>query len=145
MAIAKRVFLFVVVNILVMIMLMVVIRVFGLDRMLTAKGINYPMTAAFCLVWGMGGAFISLLMSRFIAKMSLGVQVIDPNDPDPDRRALVTMVHGLARDAGMSTMPEVGMYESPEVNAFATGPSRSRALVAVSSGLLQCNACAAAK
>jgi len=137
MAIAKRVLLFIVVNFFVIIMLSIVIRLFGLDRMLTARGLNYPMLMGFCLIWGMGGAFISLLLSRFIAKIAMGVQVIDPDDPDPDRRGVVTLVHRLARDAGLSVMPEVGVYESPEVNAFATGPTRSQALVAVSTGLLR--------
>jgi heat shock protein HtpX len=66
----------------------------------------------------------------------MGVRVIDPATADPAARGLVEMVHRLARTAGLSVMPEVGIYDSPEVNAFATGPSRSRALVAVSAGLL---------
>ena len=67
----------------------------------------------------------------------MGVQVVDPNTTDPEGRQLVETVHHLARAAGLSHMPEVGVYQSPEINAFATGPSQSRALVAVSSGLLQ--------
>jgi heat shock protein HtpX len=90
----------------------------------------------FCFIWGMGGAFISLLLSRWMAKMMMGVRVVDPNTSDPDAQRLVQTVYRLARTAGLDTMPEVGIYDSPEVNAFATGPSRSRALVAVSSGLL---------
>ena len=90
----------------------------------------------FCFVWGMGGAFISLALSRLMAKMMMGVRVIDPNTSDPDLQRLVQTVHHLARAAGLSTMPDVGIYDSPEINAFATGPSRSRALVSVSSGLL---------
>jgi len=92
---------------------------------------------AFCLVWGMGGAFISLAISRIMAKMMMGVKVIDPRQlHDPQLQWLVETVHRLARSAGISTMPEVGIYDSPEVNAFATGPTKNRALVAVSSGLL---------
>jgi len=90
----------------------------------------------FCFIWGMGGAFISLALSRWMAKMMMGVQVIDPDTSETELRRLVQTVHQLARTAGLSTMPEVGIYDSPEINAFATGPSRSRALVAVSSGLL---------
>jgi heat shock protein HtpX len=71
-----------------------------------------------------------------MAKMMMGVRVIDPNTSEPALQGLVETVHHLARSAGLSTMPEVGIYDSPEINAFATGPSRSRALVAVSSGLL---------
>jgi heat shock protein HtpX len=84
----------------------------------------------------MGGAFVSLALSRWMAKMMMGVKVIDPNTSDPELQRLAQTVHHLARTAGLATMPEVGIYDSPEINAFATGPSQSRALVAVSSGLL---------
>jgi heat shock protein HtpX len=98
---------------------------------------RYGALMVFCLVWGMAGAFISLALSRLMAKWFMGVEVIDPRTADPDLRELVQMVHGLAQRAGLPAMPEVGIYDSPEVNAFATGPSRSRSLVAVSRGLLQ--------
>jgi len=84
----------------------------------------------------MGGAFISLLMSKTMAKWFMGVRIIEEGTPDPTLRDLVNMVHNIARNAGMSSMPEVGIYSSPEVNAFATGWSRNHSLVAVSSGLL---------
>jgi heat shock protein HtpX len=85
----------------------------------------------------MGGAFISLAMSRVMAKWMMGVKLIPLNTSDPVLRQLVENVHSLAREARLPVMPEVGIYDSPEVNAFATGPSRSRSLVAVSSGLLR--------
>jgi len=85
----------------------------------------------------MAGSFISLALSRVMAKQMMGVQVIDPNTRDQNERQLVEIVHNLARGAHLPAMPEVGYYDSPEVNAFATGPTKSRALVAVSSGLLQ--------
>jgi heat shock protein HtpX len=84
----------------------------------------------------MGGAFISLGLSRLMAKWMMGVRVIPPDTTDSALRDLVGTVHELARNAGLHTMPEVGIYESPDVNAFATGPTRSRSLVAVSTGLL---------
>src|SRR5262245_40467160 len=90
----------------------------------------------FCLVWCMVGVVISLALSRMMAKWMMGVQVIDPSTQDPELAQLVQVVHGLARSAHLPKMPEVGIYDSPEVNAFATGPTRSRALVAVSTGLL---------
>jgi len=133
---AKRVFLFLVVNILVMVTLSVIISVLGIWQYLGPQGINYPTLMAFCLVWGMGGAFISLAISRIMAKMFMGVKVIDPNTTDPNLRALLQTVDNLRRGAHLP-MPEVGIYQSPEVNAFATGPSKSRSLVAVSTGLLQ--------
>ncbi|MCL4154878.1 UNVERIFIED_CONTAM: hypothetical protein GTU68_054283 [Idotea baltica] len=89
----------------------------------------------FCLVWGMVGSFISLLLSRFMAKKMMGVQVIDPTSNN-NYTWLVQMIHDLARRANLPKMPEVGVYESPDVNAFATGPSKSKSLVAVSTGLL---------
>jgi heat shock protein HtpX len=136
MAWIKRVFLFVSINILVVMTISVLLRVLGVGPYITAYGMDYSNLMAFCLIWGMGGAFISLMLSRIMAKWMMGVHVIDPNTRDPDLQHLLQMVHHLARGAHLSTMPEVGIYDSPELNAFATGPTRSRALVAVSSGLL---------
>jgi len=137
MAVAKRVVLFVAVNILVVLTISITLNLLGVRPYLDARGIDYRALLVFCAVWGMGGAFISLGLSRVMAKWSLGVRVIDPATPDPAARELVATVHNLARAAGLPKMPEVGVYDSPEVNAFATGPSKSRSLVAVSSGLLR--------
>ncbi len=136
MAWMKRIFLFMAVNFLVVLTLSTILHVLGIRPYLTAAGIDYGNLMGFCLVWGMGGALISLAMSRMMAKWMMGVQVIDPNTRDPELQRLVQTVHHLARAAHLPAMPEVGIYDSPEVNAFATGPTRSRALVAVSSGLL---------
>lgn len=136
MAFMKRIFLFVAVNILVVLTISIVLHVLGVQPYLTARGIDYRALAAFCMVWGMGGAFISLALSRVMAKWMTGIQVIDETVRDADLRELVMMVHSLARRAGLTTMPEVGIYDSPEVNAFATGPTRNRSIVAVSTGLL---------
>jgi len=89
-----------------------------------------------CLVYGMVGSFVSLQISRWSAKKFHGVQVLDPNTTNMTERKLVDMVYRLARNAGMETMPEVGYYESSDINAFATGPSKKRSLVAVSTGLV---------
>ncbi len=132
----KRIGLFMLVNILVMFTLTFVMKLFGVGHYMTAYGIDYRALAIICLIWGMGGSLISLLLSRFMAKSMMGVEVIDPNTRDPELANLVHMVHTSARSAGLSTMPEVGIYDSPDLNAFATGPSRSRSLVAVSTGLL---------
>lgn len=137
MRIAKRVLLFVGVNILIVATLSIVSSVLGLQPYLQAQGLNYQALALFCLVWGFGGAFISLALSRVMAKWMMGVKVLDPQSVGPDLRPLVMRVHELSRRAGLTTMPEVGIYDSPEVNAFATGPTKNRALVAVSTGLLQ--------
>ncbi len=134
---AKRIVLFVLLNILVIITISLTLNILGVKPYLTGSGIDYNALLIFCLVWGMGGAFISLGLSRIMAKWMMGVRVIDPNTNDPQLRWLVDTVYKLARQAGISKMPEVGIYFSPEVNAFATGPTRNRSLVAVSSGLLE--------
>jgi heat shock protein HtpX len=131
----KRFGLLIVTNILILVTLSVLAQVLGINRWLTARGVDYQMLAAFCLLWGFGGAFISLAISRIMAKFAMGVQVIDPRQPGQFGE-LVDTVHRLAQKAGLPAMPEVGIYDSPEINAFATGPSKSRSLVAVSTGLL---------
>jgi heat shock protein HtpX len=136
MQIAKRIFLFLLTNILVMASISIILNLLGFHGYLTANGIDYTQLMVFCFVWGMGGAFISLLMSRWMAKRMMGVQVIDPKRASGFEAAYVERVHRLAKSAGLTVMPEVGIYESPELNAFATGPTRNRSLVAVSTGLL---------
>ncbi len=135
--IAKRIFLFALLNILVIITLSITLNILGIKGYLTNYGIDYYALMVFCLIWGMGGAFISLMLSRIMAKWMMGVHVIDPDTRDPELRWLLDTVYKLSRQAGLSKMPEVGIYESREINAFATGPTRNRALVAVSSGLLE--------
>jgi heat shock protein HtpX len=99
-------------------------------------GLDIRALAVFCLIWGMGGAFISLQMSRWIAKRSTGMQLIAGRTGHADADWLYSAVERLSNQARLP-MPEVGVYPSEEVNAFATGPSKSRSLVAVSSGLLR--------
>ena len=128
---------FVLVNVLIITTLSLVCALLGIQPYLTAYGIDYSALWTFCLVWGMGGAFISLAMSRMMAKWAMGVKVVPPETSDPEKAGLVRLVYKLASSAGLPAMPEVGIYYSPEINAFATGPTKSRALVAVSSGLLE--------
>ena len=133
--IGKRLFLFLVVNILVITTLTITWTI--ISSFFGIQGQGLDTLFLFCLVFGMGGAFISLFMSKFIAKMMYRIQIIDPKTADPNSRKLVETVHNLSRAAGLTKMPEVGVYDSPEVNAFATGPSKKNSLVAVSQGLLQ--------
>ncbi len=130
----KRIFLFVLTNILVMVSVSIVLSVLGVGNYLTAQGIDYSALMVFCLVWGFVGSGISLLLSKFMAKKMMGVQIVDDRGQYAD---LVRKVHLMSKQAGIDKMPEVGVYESQEVNAFATGPTKNRALVAVSTGLLQ--------
>ena len=126
----KRIFLFVMTNILVLLLVNIIVSVFKLDQYLGSM----QMLMVFCLLWGMGGSFISLQLSKFMAKRFMGLQPLSR-----DNRSygfVVDMVEEYARAAKIKN-PEVYYYESAELNAFATGPSRNNSLVAVSSGLLQ--------
>jgi len=137
MAMAKRIFLFLTVNILVVLTISFVVNLLGVRPYLDSRGIDYSGLLIFCAIWGFVGAFISLALSRVMAKFAMGVKTIDPQRASGTEKELVSLVYKLSQKAGLTTMPEVGIYQSPEVNAFATGPTRSRSLVAVSSGLLQ--------
>lgn len=135
----KRIALFFATNLLIMLTISVVLSLLGIQPYMrnTYQGssIDYQNLMILCLVWGSTGSFISLALSRVMAKWMMGVQVIDPQRAG-EFSWLVQTVHNLARQANLPA-PEVGVYESAEVNAFATGPTKSRSLVAVSSGLLQ--------
>ena len=132
----KRILLFVLTNLAVMVTVSIVLSLLGIGGYRTAAGLNYGALAVFCLVWGSAGAFISLLLSRWMAKRAMGVELVDGRTGHEEADWLYRTVERLARQAQLP-MPEVGIYTSPEVNAFATGPSRSKSLVAVSSGLLR--------
>ncbi len=136
MQLGKRILLFLALNIIVVTTISVILAVLHVQPYLTQYGLNIPSLAIFCLIWGFAGSFISLAMSRAVAKWSYGVQLIDPNNCSPKERWLVDLVRRLCSKAGIDTLPEIGIYQSEEANAFATGPSKSRALVAVSSGIL---------
>jgi len=132
----KRIVLFVATNFAIMITLSIVMGLLGVTGYITSSGINYVALMVFSLVWGFGGAMISLLMSRWMAKMAMGVQLVDGRTGQAELDWLHQTVASLARKANLP-MPEVGIYDSAEVNAFATGPSKRSSLVAVSSGLMR--------
>ena len=132
----KRILLFVLTNLAVMVTVSIVLSLLGIGGYRTAAGLDYGALAVFCLVWGSAGAFISLLLSRWMAKRAMGVQLVDGRTGHEEADWLYRTIERLARQAQLP-MPEVGIYNSPEVNAFATGPSKSKSLVAVSSGLLR--------
>jgi heat shock protein HtpX len=131
----KRFFLFVLTNIAVMVMVSIVLAILGQLGLLDLAG-GQGALLVFCAVWGFGAAFVSLLLSRWMAKRALGVQLIGPDSRSPEAQWLYATVARLTQQANLP-MPEVGIYDSPEVNAFATGPSKKRSLVAVSTGLLR--------
>ncbi len=130
----KRIALFVLTNLGVMLVLVLAVNLLGLNRFLTANGLDLTSLLGFALVMGFGGAFVSLLISKPMAKWITGVQVINGSN-DPTHAWLVSTVERFSQKAGIR-MPEVGIYEGPP-NAFATGAFKNSALVAVSTGLLQ--------
>jgi heat shock protein HtpX len=132
----KRILLFIVTNLAVLLVLTVVAHVLGIDTYLAAHGQSLQGLLVWAGLFGFGGAFISLAMSKMQAKMFMGVQVIAPQSADATEQWLLSVVEHHARNVGVG-MPEVGIFNSPEPNAFATGMSRNSALVAVSTGLLQ--------
>jgi len=130
----KRIVLLIATNFAVMILLSIVVSLLGLDKALAQNGIAYGPMLVMASIFGFGGAFISLLISKWMAKMSTGAQVIDGSEGST-QYWLVDTVKRLAAKAGIG-MPEVAIYEG-EPNAFATGAFRDSALVAVSTGLLE--------
>jgi heat shock protein HtpX len=130
----KRIFLFILTNLAVMLVLSIVASLLGVNRYLTANGLNLSALLGFSIIMGFGGAFISLLMSKWMAKMSTGAVVI-AQARNADEAWILETVQRLSQRAGIE-MPEVAIYDG-EPNAFATGAFKNSALVAVSTGLLQ--------
>jgi heat shock protein HtpX len=133
--VVKRFLLFIATNIAIIAMVSIVMAVLGQLGVLDLAG-GQGALLILCAVWGMGAAFVSLLLSRWMAKRAMGVRLVDGRTGNADLDWLHNKIGQLAQQANLP-MPEVGVYDSPEVNAFATGPSKKRSLVAVSSGLLR--------
>lgn len=133
----KRIFLFIITNLAILLVLSITLRILGVDRILDAEGsgIDFNSLLIMAGVIGFGGSLISLAMSKWSAKRMTGAVVIE-QPSDPTERWLVDTVRRQAEVVGIG-MPEVAIYDAPDVNAFATGMNRNNALVAVSTGLLQ--------
>ena len=133
----SRIVLFILTNVAVLALLTLIFQLFGVERYLYQQGIqfNYWTLMIFASVMGFGGALISLMMSKWSAIHLMGAQVIQQPSTQ-DERWLLTTVQHLAQTAGIP-MPEVAIFQSPDLNAFATGPSKKNSLVAVSTGLLR--------
>ena len=131
----KRIALFLATNLAIVLVLSVTMRLLGVEPYLNENGLNLTSLLIFAAVMGFGGSLISLAISKWMAKKSMGVRVIETPSSSTELW-LVDTVKKYAADAGIG-MPEVGIFDSPEVNAFATGANKNNALVAVSSGLLQ--------
>jgi len=132
----KRIFLFILINLLVVLTITTLLNVFKLEPYLSMHGLNINSLAIFCLLWGFTGALISLLLSKKIAKWAMRVEIIDETQTNDNLKFVFDSVKKISEDAGLEYMPEVGIYKSNEVNAFATGPSKKRSLIAISSGLI---------
>lgn len=133
----KRIFLFLATNLAIVVTLSIILSLLGVSGYYRPGGqLDFAGLAIFCFVWGMGGAFISLAISRWMAKRAMGVQLVNGQTGNQDFDWLYNTIGQLTRQANLP-MPEVGVYDSPEVNAFATGPSKKRSLVACSTGLLR--------
>jgi len=132
----KRILLFLVTNFAILIVASVTLRLLGFEPWLNQQGINFNSLLVFGALLGFGGAFFSLAISKWMAKKMMGVQLID----QPRNEAETWLLESVRRQAQLAGigMPEVGYFDSPEPNAFATGANRNKALVAVSTGLLNC-------
>ncbi|MHB1074849.1 protease HtpX [Thiobacillus sp.] len=131
----KRIVLFLATNLAIVLVLSFTMRILGVEPYLTANGLNLGSLLIFAAVMGFGGSFISLAISKWMTKKSMGVRVIETPSNSTEFWLMET-IRKYAADAGIN-MPEVGIYDAPDVNAFATGMTRNSSLVAVSSGLLQ--------
>jgi heat shock protein HtpX len=133
----KRVMLFLATNLAILVVLSITLRLLGVERILDAQGVDLDLKAllVFAAVFGMGGSFISLALSKWTAKRFTGAQLIE-RPSNPTEEWLVETVRRQAQAAGIG-MPQVAVFDSPDPNAFATGARRNNALVAVSTGLLQ--------
>jgi heat shock protein HtpX len=134
-----RIMMFLATNVAILVVISVMFQLFGIEGLLDENGVDLNLQALLLMsaVIGFGGSFISLLISKWMAKRSMGVQLVDPQQPRNDaERWLYSTVQRQAQTANIG-MPEVGVFESPDPNAFATGASKNNALVAVSTGLLQ--------
>jgi len=131
----KRIFYFLVTNLAIVLVLSITMRLLGVEPFLNANGLNLNSLLIFAIVMGFGGAFISLAISKWSAKQMSGAVTIE-NPKTPDEIWLMNIVKKQSQAVGIQ-MPEVAIFNSPAVNAFATGMSRNSSLVAVSSGLLE--------
>jgi heat shock protein HtpX len=133
MGLIKRIFLFLIVNFLVVLSISTILSFFNIKPYLSAYNLNLKSLAIFCLMWGFLGSFISLLLSKTLAKWLMKVKIISSNDSNS---FILDIVKDLSKKAKLKHIPEVGIYTSKDINAFATGPTQKKSLVALSSALL---------
>lgn len=132
----KRILLFLAMNALVIATISILLNIFQVRPYLNAYGIDYTSLMIFCGIWGIAGALISLALSKQMAKWFMRIEIISPTTTQGNLAHLYRMVENLSRRANLKHVPEVGIFSSPQLNAFATGPTQRHSLVAVSTGLL---------
>lgn len=137
MKLIKRLSLFLLINFLVIATISLIVSFFHLGPAISGFGLDVKSLLIFCLLWGMAGSLFSLIFSKQIAKWMMGIRIIRPDTSNSEELALYNMIFHLSQAAGLSKAPEIGIYESNEVNAFATGPTKRHSLIAVSSGLVR--------
>ncbi|HRW58858.1 MAG TPA: protease HtpX [Chlamydiales bacterium] len=133
----KRMFLFVLLNALVVLSVMTILNLLHVQPYLSAYGLNLQSLMIFCLVWGFAGSFISLFLSKPMAKWMMKVKTINPLTTNENEKNILFMVESLCRKAGLVDLPEIGIYSSNQINAFATGRSQKNSLIALSSSLIE--------
>lgn len=133
----KRIFFFLVLNCIVVLTVSAVLSGLNIKPYLNAYGLDIRSLMIFCLTWGMVGSLISLALSKKMAKYFMGVKIIPLTTTDPSSAKMIELVNRLSKDAGLKNIPEVGIFLSKDLNAFATGPTKKRSLIAVSSRLLE--------
>ncbi len=134
----KRIFLFLGLNILIVASISILCDLIGLRPYITKTGLDFEALAIFCIIWGMTGSFISLLLSKKIAKWMLSIKILNPSHNSPNHeKKLCNMVQDIAMKAHLTDVPEIGIFSSSGCNAFATGFSKKSSLIAVSTKLLE--------
>jgi len=132
----KRIFLFILINCLIIATISAIISIFHLTPYISSFGLNYSSLMIFCLLWGMIGSFISLFLSKRLAIWMMRVKIIPVNSQNQEDINILTLIKNLSKKANIP-MPEIGIYPSKDVNAFATGYSKKKSLIAISSALLE--------
>jgi heat shock protein HtpX len=136
MSFIKRIFLFLLLNFLVVLTITTILSLFNVSPYLNAHGLDVESLAIFCLIWGFSGAIISLFLSKTMAKWMMGVSTIQEDEASQKLKLIFEKVKQISEKSNLEYIPEVGIYKSLEVNAFATGPSKKRSLIALSTGLI---------
>lgn len=132
----KRILLFLVTLVLIILNIFIMINLLGLHSYILSIGISDPLFILVCVLWGIAGSLLGLMTCKTHAETEVKIKYIHSSRSSPIEQELITLIHDLAREKNLSISPQVGIYQSPELNAFAIGPNKNKTMIAVSSGLL---------